>query len=122
MGPRKPGISVFLIKLKSKFMDAKTKAIVAHLTPIGWIIALVINMSQKEELASYYIRQTLGIFLASFVLGILNSIPVLGWIIWAVGGVILFIFWLMSLIWAISGEMKPVPWVGNLFQDWFKSL
>lgn len=27
-------------------MDAKTKAIVAHLTPIGWIIALVINMGQ----------------------------------------------------------------------------
>ncbi len=37
-------------------MDAKTKAIVAHLTPIGWIIALVINMGQKEEMASYYIR------------------------------------------------------------------
>lgn len=103
-------------------MDAKTKAIVAHLTPIGWIIALVINMNQKEELASYFIRQTLGIFLTSFVLGILNTIPVLGWIIWAVGGIILFIFWLMSLIWSISGEMKPVPWIGHLFQDWFKAL
>lgn len=71
-------------------MDAKTKAIVAHLTPIGWIIALVINMGQKEEMASYYIRQTLGLYLASFALGILNSIPVLGWIIWAVGGIIVF--------------------------------
>jgi len=103
-------------------MDAKTKAIVAHLTPIGWIIALVINMGQKEEMASYYIRQTLGLYLASFALGILNSIPVLGWIIWAVGGIIVFVFWLMSLIWSISGEIKPVPWVGQLFQDWFKSL
>ena len=35
-------------------MDAKTKAIVAHLTPIGWIIALVINMNQKEELFGFF--------------------------------------------------------------------
>jgi hypothetical protein len=31
-------------------MDAKTKAIIAHIPYIGWIIALVINMSQKEFL------------------------------------------------------------------------
>ena len=46
-------------------MDAKIKAIVAHLTPIGWIIALVVNMNRKEEYASYYIRQTLGLYLAA---------------------------------------------------------
>ena len=103
-------------------MDAKTKAIVAHLTPIGWIIALVINMNQKEEYASYYIRQTLGLYLAGFVLSILNSIPVLGWIVWLVGGIVLFIFWLMSLIWSISDTMKPVPWLGVQIQEWFKAL
>lgn len=34
-------------------MDGKTKAIVAHITIIGWIIALVINSSEKDEFASY---------------------------------------------------------------------
>jgi hypothetical protein len=43
-------------------MDAKTKAIVSHLFVIGWIIALILNSSKKEELASYYIRQNLGIY------------------------------------------------------------
>jgi len=103
-------------------MDSKTKAIVAHLTAIGWIIALVINMGQKEEYASYYIRQNLGLYLASFIFWIILNIPVIGWIIGGIGLVVVFIFWLMSLIWSVSGEMKPVPWLGTQFQEWFKSL
>lgn len=96
-------------------MDAKTKAIVAHLTIIGWIIALVINSGQKEELASYYIRQTLGLYIIALVLG---WIPVIGWILW----IAVFIFWILSLVGAINGEMKETPVVGKYFQDWFKAL
>jgi len=103
-------------------MDARTKAIVAHITLVGWVIALVINMNQKEEFASYYIRQNLGLLLAGLVLSFFNVIPILGQIIWVVCGIVLFVFWLMSLIWAINNEMKPVPWVGLKFQEWFKAL
>lgn len=103
-------------------MDAKTKAIVAHLTLVGWVIALVINMNQKEEYASYYIRQNLGLMLIMIILSILQVIPILGWIVAWIGYVIVFIFWLMSLIWSVSGEMKPVPWLGTQFQEWFKAL
>ena len=96
-------------------MDGKTKAIVAHITIIGWIIALVINSSEKDELASYYIRQLLGLYL----LGIICSIiPVIGWI----ASIAVFVFWIMSLIGAIQGEMKETPLIGKYFQDWFKSL
>ncbi|MCL1822263.1 MAG: hypothetical protein FWG22_05515 [Prolixibacteraceae bacterium] len=103
-------------------MNAKTKAIVAHITLIGWIIAFVINNSEKEELASYYIRQTLGIYLLGIACSIISVIPIIGWIVGIVGSLVTFVFWIMSLIWAINGEMKPVPWLGGYFQDWFKSF
>ena len=103
-------------------MDAKTKAIISHLFGIGWLIALIMNMNNKEELASYYIRQNLGFIIIAILLRIVGYIPVLGTAIWIAGGIILFVFWLMSLIWAIQGEMKPVPWVGVKFQEWFKSF
>jgi hypothetical protein len=51
-------------------MDGKTKAIVAHITWIGWLISLIINSSQRDEIASYYIRQTLGIYLFTLVISI----------------------------------------------------
>ncbi|MGB8357745.1 MAG: hypothetical protein WCD55_03935 [Bacteroidales bacterium] len=103
-------------------MDAKTKAIVAHLFGIGWIIALIVNMNNKEELASYYIRQNLGFIIIVLLLKMVAYIPLLGPVIWIAGGILVFVFWLMSLIWAIQGEMKPIPWVGVIFQDWFKAF
>lgn len=103
-------------------MNAKLLAIVSHITIIGWIIALVINSGNKNEYASYYIRQNLGLFLAGVAISIVWVVPVLGWLIGIVGSILLFIFWLMSLIWSISDEMKPVPILGEKFQEWFKSL
>lgn len=103
-------------------MDAKTKAIISHITFVGWVIALVINSGKKDEYASFYIRQNLGIMLAGIALGIIWVIPILGWLIGTVGYILLFVFWLMSLIWSINDEMKPVPVVGKSFQEWFKTL
>ena len=103
-------------------MDAKTKAIVSHIFIIGWIIALIINMNNKEEYASYYIKQNLGIIILSLALSIIGVIPILGWVVSFVGGLLLFVFWLMSLIWSIQGEMKPIPWLGEKFQEWFKGF
>ena len=97
-------------------MDDKVKAIVAHITLIGWIVALVLNQGEnKTELASYYIRQMLGLMLASFVLGL---IPLINLIVWLV----FLVFWIMSLIGALNGEKKPTPYLGDYFQDWFKAL
>lgn len=96
-------------------MDGKTKAIVAHITLIGWVIALVLNQNdQKDELASFYIRQTLGLL----ILGILAIIPVIGLIIWLAS----FILWIISLVGAISGEPKEIPLLGKYFQEWFKAI
>ena len=97
--------------------DGKSVAIIAHLWLIGWVIALVMNNGDKKtEHGSFYIRQMLGIILFSFLAWI--PIPFFVFII----GIIGFILWIMSLIGALSGEKKPVPILGDLFQDWFKSL
>lgn len=96
-------------------MDGKTKAIVAHITWVGWLIALIINSSQKDEITSFYIRQLLGIYLFSLVVTFIPLLNIVGWIL-------AFIFWVLSLIGAINGEMKETPVIGRYFQDWFKGL
>jgi hypothetical protein len=94
-------------------MDARLKSIIAHITPIGWIIAMLLNSNDKDEMTSFYLRQTLGLYIFSFV----TWIPFIGWII----GLLLFAFWLLSLIYALQGEQKAVPY-GEYFQQWFSSL
>jgi uncharacterized membrane protein len=96
-------------------MDGKTKAIVAHITWVGWLIALIINSNEKDEIASFYIRQLLGIYLFSIVISFIPLVNIVGWII-------AIVFWILSLIGSINGEMKETPVVGKYFQDWFKGI
>ena len=101
-------------------MDDKTKSIVAHITLIGWIIALVMNQSDKGANTSFYLRQNIGLYIiaiAGSVLGML-TISVIGTVV----SVVILILWVLSLIGALSGEQKPVPVVGDLFQQWFKGI
>ena len=55
------------------------------MTIIGWIIAIVQN-NPKDDYASLYIRQMLGLFISSFALSLVGSfmmvIPFLGFILY----------------------------------------
>ncbi|MCA6363543.1 MAG: hypothetical protein IM638_10935 [Bacteroidetes bacterium] len=95
---------------------------VAHFTLIGWIVALVMHGSNKTSLGAYFIRQMLGLIICQFAVVILVFIPILGWILYPVCGIALFVFWLMSLINAINGVEKPVPLLGDKFNEWFKGV
>ena len=101
-------------------MDDKTKSIVAHLTLIGWIIALVMNQTEKGPNTSFYLRQMLGLTILSVVAWLLvfTPVPILSTILY-IG---IFILWILSLVGALSGEQKPLPVVGEMFQQWFKGV
>ena len=96
-------------------LDGKTKAIIAHIYWVGWVIALVLNSNDKDELTSFYLRQLLGLFLFSVVVTFIPFVQFLGWIA-------TLVFWVISLVGAVNGEKKEIPFVGHLFQDWFSGI
>jgi len=101
-------------------MDDKTKSIVAHITLIGWIIALVMNQTDKGANTSFYLRQNIGLYIiaiAGTVLGML-TISVIGTVV----SVVILVLWILSLVGALSGEQKSVPVLGDMFQQWFKGI
>lgn len=98
--------------------EGNTRAIIAHITLIGWIIAVVQNGEKKDDYASFYIRQMLGLLIMGIVGSILAIIPIIGWLIYL--GVVAL--WIVSLVYATSGEKKEIPVLGAQFQEWFKSL
>ncbi len=95
-------------------MDGKTKAIVAHIFFVGWIISFVVNMNDKDEIASFYLRQTIVLHLII----ILGWIPVLGNLL----ALVALVFLVISLLSAIQNEKKEIPFVGNYFQEWFSGF
>ncbi|HKJ90611.1 MAG TPA: hypothetical protein VJ960_05725 [Oceanipulchritudo sp.] len=102
-------------------MDPKVVAILSYITVFGWIAAVIMN-NPKKPLASFHVRQMLGIMLAGLVLSAIAIIPVLGWIVAFIGMIVIFVFWIMGLIGAIQGQQKPLPLIGERSQEWFKAL
>ena len=101
--------------------NGKNIAIIAYITIIGWVIALVMHNNNKTALGAYHIRQMLGIMLLGLALSILNmllDIYILGLII-QIG---LLVLWILGLIAAVQGEKKPVPLLGEQFQQWFAGI
>lgn len=111
--------------------EDKTPAILAYITLVGFIIAIVMHNGKKTKLGAYHLRQVLGLFLTGVVVWIplfivcfiLAFIPILGAILgvllWMTFGIGMLVLAIMGLISAINGQLKPVPLVGPLYQKWF---
>ena len=95
--------------------SGKNVAIIAHITLIGWIVALIMNNQNRTAIGSFYVRQVLGIGILGLVVSWIPVINLIGWIFVA-------ILWIMSLVNAINGSQNPIFLLGTQFQEWFKSL
>ena len=83
-------------------MDKRTTDIVAYLTWIGLLIALIFG---DRENSKFHLNQALVIWL----FGLLGVIPCIGWV-W---GIFCFVCAVMGFISAINGEEKEVPLLGQ---------
>jgi uncharacterized membrane protein len=93
-------------------------AIVSYLAFVGWVIAFVLYQNDKSELAIFHLRQALGLHVLAVFGWILFWIPIIGWL----AAIFLVICWLIGLINAAQGEAKPVPLIGDFFQNLFRSI
>ena len=96
-----------------------TVAVIAYITLIGFIIALIMHSNNKTKLGAFHLREMLGLIIFGVGLWIVDIIPYIGTVLYIIGGIGLFVLWLLGLINAINKEMKPLPLIGDIFQKWF---
>jgi uncharacterized membrane protein len=99
--------------------EDKTVAILSYVTILGFIAAIFVHQSRKTELGAFHLRQVLGLVLTGVVGGVCAVVPILGWIVWFLVVIGLFVLWLLGLISALKGDMRPVPLLGEHYQRWF---
>ncbi|MBD5463959.1 MAG: hypothetical protein HDR24_13055 [Lachnospiraceae bacterium] len=90
-------------------MDTKVTSIVAYLSWIGLIIAL---LAGDKEGAKFHINQALVIMLFSLV-SFLSFIPVVG-ILVGIWSIFMVVCWILGLVAAIKQEEKEVPLIGKI--------
>jgi uncharacterized membrane protein len=100
-------------------VEDKTVAILSYLTIIGFIVPIFMYQNQKTRLGAFHLRQVLGIVVTGIAGGICAVVPILGWIVWFVTVIVLLVLWVMGLLSAVRGDMRPVPLLGEYYQRWF---
>jgi uncharacterized membrane protein len=101
--------------------EGKTMAIISYITVIGTLIAFIMNQNKHNYFASFHIRQAIGVFLVGLIVSFIQRYTHFGWVDTLLG-IGVFILWVMGLIAAIQGEEKPVPLLGEQFQEWFRNI
>ena len=96
-------------------MNPKLKSMLAHLTPLGWLLALVLNSIQKDQMTSFYLRQLLGIYICFFITRFIPEYYIVAW-------GFLFVFWTYSFVGTVKGMENTVPFLGTYFQKWFRKI
>lgn len=95
----------------------RTKAIIAYVTFIGFLIAYFINKEYKSEFATWHIKNMFGLLIGLFISIFLQDY-VIGFIVY----VAVACLWLYSMIMAILEKKQGIPYLSEKFQEWFKFL
>ncbi|MBW3004128.1 DUF4870 domain-containing protein [Candidatus Woesearchaeota archaeon] len=94
------------------------------LTIIGFIIVMLAKKDDKY--AMYYAKQGLMLFIVGVVIAIVGwillFIPIIGLVIQWLLNIVMLVLWILGWVYALQGEMKPVPVIGKYAEDWFKNL
>jgi hypothetical protein len=96
-------------------MNPKMKSMLAHLTPVGWLIALVANSIKKDPVTSFYLRQLLGLYICFFLSRFIPDYYIVAWGFF-------FVFWVYSFVGTVKAVEHQVPFVGFYFQKWFSKI
>ena len=99
--------------------EDKTVAILSYITLLGFIAAIFMHQSNKTQLGAFHLRQVLGLALTGAAGAICGVVPILGWIVWFLVVIGLFVLWVIGLLSAVRGDMRPVPILGEHYQRWF---
>jgi len=97
--------------LAERYQMATLVSVISYFTLIGWVVAMVIYDKHKSSLASFHLRQSLGLIITG---ALLSFIPLVGWLL-TIGVVIA---WFVGIISAIQGKETQVPLLGSIYQEY----
>ena len=80
---------------------------------ILWLLGLLIAPEKDHAFVKNHVNNGILLSICGVVVSIICVIPIIGWILGALLGIAVFVFWIMALIAAIQGKMHTLPIIGD---------
>lgn len=101
-------------------MNNKTLSIISYITIIGWLVAYFSGKDKADALLKYHLRQSLGLAIVNIIFSVVltiiaSMVPSLSFL--GLIGYVFIVLWIMGIINAANGALKPVPLIGKWFED-----
>lgn len=86
---------------------------------LGWITGIIFLLLEKDnQFVRFHAIQSIVVFGAVTVVDIvLNFIPVVGWILEVIIGIVAFILWIVLMIKAYQGQRYKLPVAGDIAEQ-----
>jgi uncharacterized membrane protein len=95
--------------------EGKLLAILSYLVPLVFLVPLI----QKDNAFSlFHAKQVLLLAIGYVVVMFIATTTCIGAILFLP----LFAFSILGLVFAIQGQYKPIPLIGNFAEEWFKGI
>ncbi|MGP8271931.1 MAG: DUF4870 domain-containing protein [Terracidiphilus sp.] len=86
----------------------------AYITVIPSIIFLIVEPYNRNSFVKFHAWQNIFLCIAWFAVSVIGIIPILGWLIFALGSIALMIAWIICLVNALQGKRFKLPYIGKL--------
>ena len=87
---------------------------------VGWVSGLVFFLIEKDsKFVKFHAMQSIITFVAlTVIMWIANVIPLIGWLIAGLVGLLALVLWIILMIKAYNGEKFKLPVIGELAEKW----
>lgn len=105
-------------------MNNKSLSVLSYITLIGWLVAYFTGRDQANDLLRYHLRQSLGLLIAGFLLGMVLNILMAITSLYSLGYLSLSVLVLLIIgaINAANEVKKPLPFIGKMFENKFSFI
>ncbi|CAN5555779.1 DUF4870 domain-containing protein [soil metagenome] len=89
----------------------------AYITIVPAIVFLVLEPYNKNSFIRFHSFQCLALAVCGFVLSFFTAIPILGWILGPILGLVLICVWILCVIKAYQGVRYKLPIIGDFVEN-----
>jgi len=97
--------------------DVEENKVLASLSYISILFLVPMLVKKDSRFCMEHAKQGLALFIIEVALSIISFIPILGWILRAIGGVVLFIVSLVGFIYALQGNFWKIPLIYDIAKN-----